>query len=192
MPMDISKLFKSKTRKELFRLYFTNPDQEYYLRELERILRTPVSMVRKELTRLEEEGLFLSRKKGNLTYYILDQSYPLFDELKSIVFKTIGIQGSLREILVRTRGIEVGFIYGSFAKHEEVGRSDIDLFIIGKLDENRLLREINKLEKVLKREINYSTFQRDEFNRKKKEKNPFITDLLRNPKIFLIGDPNDL
>jgi predicted nucleotidyltransferase len=190
--MDISKLFKSKTRKELFRLYFTNPEQEYYLRELERILQTPVSMIRKELTRLEEEGLFLSRKKGNLTYYLLDQSYPLFDELKSIVFKTIGIQGSLREILSRMGGIEVAFIYGSFAKHEEVGRSDIDLFIIGKVDENRLLREINKLEKVLKREINYNLFQRDEFNRKRKGKDPFITDLLKNPKIFLIGDPNDL
>ena len=190
--MDISKLFKSKTRKELFRLYFTNPDQEYYLRELERILRTPVSMIRKELNRLEEDGLFLSRKKGNLTYYLLDQSYPLFDELKSIVFKTIGIQGSLREILGRARGIEVAFIYGSFAKHEEVGRSDIDLLIIGKVNENRFLREINKLEKVLKREINYSIFQRDEFNRKKKEKDPFITDLLKNPKIFLIGDQNDL
>jgi predicted transcriptional regulator len=91
--MDISKIFKSQTRKELFRLYFTNPDQEYYLRELERILQTSVSMIRKELTRLEEEGIFLSRRKGNLIYYLLNQSYPLFDELKSIVFKTIGIQG---------------------------------------------------------------------------------------------------
>jgi len=190
--MDISKLFKSKTRKELFRLYFTNPDQEYYLRELERILRTPVSMIRKELTRLEEEGLFLSRKRGNLTYYLLDQSYPLFDELKSIVFKTVGIQGSLRGILGKIKGIEVAFIYGSIAKHEEVGRSDIDLFIIGKVNESKLLREINKLEKVLKREINYSIFQKDEFNRKKKEKDPFITDLLKNPQIFLIGDENDL
>ena len=190
--MDISKIFKSKTRKELFRLYFTNPDQEYYLRELERILRTPVSMIRKELTRLEEDGLFLSQKRGNLTYYLLDQSYPLFDELKSIVFKTIGIQGSLREILGRMQGIEVAFIYGSFAKHEESGRSDIDLLIIGKIDENRLLREINKLEKVLKREINYSIFQRDEFDHKAKGKEPFITDLLKNAKIFLIGDENDL
>ena len=190
--MDISKIFKSKTRKELFRLYFTNPDQEYYLRELERILRTPVSMIRKELTRLEEDGLFLSRKKGNLTFYLLDQSYPLFDELKSIVFKTIGIQGLLREIFGRMRGIEVAFIYGSFAKHEETGSSDIDLLIIGKIDENRLLREINRLEKVLKREINYSIFRRDEFKHKMKDKDPFITDLVKNPKIFLVGDPNDL
>jgi len=190
--MDISKIFKSKTRKELFRLYFTNPDQEYYLRELERILRTPVSMIRKELTRLEEDGLFLSKKKGNLTYYLLNQSYPLFEELKSIVFKTIGIQGLLREILGKMKGIEVALIYGSFAKHEETGRSDIDLLIIGKIEEDRLLREINKLEKVLKREINYSIFRRDEFNHKRKEKDLFITDLVRNSKIFLVGDKNDL
>jgi len=190
--MDISKIFKSKTRKELFRLYFTNPDQEYYLRELERILRTPVSMVRKELTRLEEDGLFLSKKRGNLTYYFLNRSYPLFDELRSIVFKTIGIQGSLKEILGRMKGVETAFVYGSFAKHEETVRSDIDLFIIGKIDEDRLLREINKLEKGLKREINYSIFQRDEFKHKTKERDPFITDLLKNPKIFLIGGENDL
>jgi predicted nucleotidyltransferase len=149
-------------------------------------------MIRKELTRLEEDGLFLSRKRGNLTYYLLDQSYPLFDELKSIVFKTIGIQGSLREILARMKGIEVAFIYGSFAKDEETGRSDVDLLIIGKIDENRLLGEINKLERVLKREINYSIFQRDEFDHKMKEKDPFIRGLLKNPKIFLVGDENDL
>jgi predicted nucleotidyltransferase len=190
--MDISKIFKSQTRKELFRLYFTNPDQEYYLRELERILQTPVSMIRKELTRLEEEGIFLSRRKGNLIYYLLNQSYPLFDELKSIVFKTVGIQGLLRERLSKMKGVEVAFIYGSFAKHEETGKSDIDLFIIGKMDDSRLLREIDKLEEVLKREINYSIFRRDKSKKKTKEKDPFIIDLLKNPKIFVIGAQNDL
>jgi predicted nucleotidyltransferase len=89
-------------------------------------------------------------------------------------------------------GIEVALINGFFAKHEETGKSDIDVLIIGKIDENRLLREISQLEKVLKREVNYSIFQRGEFNRKAKEKDPFISDLLKNPKIFLIGDENDL
>jgi predicted nucleotidyltransferase len=190
--MDIFKLFKSKTRKELFRLYFTNPDHEYYLRELERILNIPVSMIRKELIRLEEEGLFLSRKKGNLMYYLLDQSYPLFEELKSIVFKTIGVQGLLREVLSKIKGVEVAFIYGSFAKHEETVKSDIDLLIIGRFNDSRLLREINKLEKVLKREINYSIFGRDEWKKKMDEKDPFVLDLLKHPKIFAVGGQNDL
>ena len=190
--MDISKIFRSKTRKELFRLYFTNPDHEYYLRELERILHTPVSMIRKELMRLEGDGIFLSRKKGNTTHYLLDKSYPLFDELKSIVSKTIGVQGLLKEILRRTKGIEFAFIYGSFAKREETAKSDIDLFIVGEPDGARLLREINKLEEKLKREINYSIFKKEEFEQKMKEKDPFIMDLFKNPKIFLMGNSNDL
>jgi predicted nucleotidyltransferase len=190
--MDISRLFKSKTRKELFRLYFTNPDQAYYLRELERMLHIPVSMVRKELTRLEAEGIFLSQKKANSTYYLLNRSYPLYEELKSIVFKTIGIQGQLREVLSKMKGIELAFIYGSFAKREESAQSDIDLLVVGTPDDAGLTREIGKLEKKLKREINYTLFKKAEFKQKIKEKNSFVADLLHNPRIFLIGDSHDL
>ncbi|MBI5681633.1 MAG: nucleotidyltransferase domain-containing protein [Deltaproteobacteria bacterium] len=190
--MDIAKIFKSRTRKELFRLYFTNPDNEYYLRELERILDIPVSMIRKELAHLEDTGIFVSSKKGNLVYYSLNKSYPLFEELKSIVFKTIGIQGLLKETLSKIKGIEVAFIYGSFAKKEDAAISDIDLFIVGKIDDSRLSREIRKLEEVLKREINYSVFTRDEFKKKAKERDSFIIDLLENPKIFIVGGQDDL
>lgn len=112
--MDISKVFKSRTRKEIFRLFFTNPESEYYLRELERILEIPVSMIRNELVHLEKDGIFQARKRGNQTYYFLNKAYPLFNELKSIVFKTVGIQGTLKEILRKIKGIEVAFIYGSF------------------------------------------------------------------------------
>lgn len=190
--MDISKIFKSRTRKELFRLYFANPDNEYYLRELERILDTPVSMIRNELVNLEKDGMFISKKKGNSIYYSLNKGYPLFDELKSIVFKTVGIQGLLKETLKKVKGIDVAFIYGSFAKKEEAVGSDIDLFIVGKINETMLLREIKKLEEVLKREINYSVFERAEFKRKAKEKDSFIIDLLENPKIFIVGREDDL
>ena len=55
-----------------------------------------------------------------------------------------------------------------------------------------LLREIKKLEEVLKREINYSVFERAEFKKKAKEKDSFIIDLLENPKIFIVGREDDL
>lgn len=190
--MDITDIFKSKTRKSLFRLYFTNPESEYYLRELERLLGVPVSMIRKELLRLEGNGIFVSTKKGNLTYFSLNKSYHLFDELKSIVFKTIGIKGLLKEALDKIKGVKTAFIYGSFAKDEEKAISDIDLFIIGKVDENELLSEINGLEKILKREINYTLYANDEFNKKKRKKDVFISDVSNNKKIFLIGDKDDL
>jgi predicted nucleotidyltransferase len=190
--MDIANIFSSKTRKALFQLYFSNPDNEYYLRQLERILNIPVSMIRKELLRLEKDGVFISAKKGNLVYYSLNKSYALFDELKSIVFKTVGVKGLLKKRLNAINGAEVAFIYGSFAKNEENANSDIDLFIIGKIDEDRLAREMNSLEKILKREINYSLYTRKDFREKKKENDAFILELLENPKVFLIGEKHEL
>ena len=190
--MDIVNIFRSKTRKALFGLYFSNSEREYYLRELERILDIPVSMIRKELLRLEENGIFISAKKGNLTYFCLNKSYPLFDELKSIVFKTIGIRGLLREALEKIRGIEAGFIYGSFAKDEESAKSDIDLFIIGKINEDKLVMGVGRVEKTVKREINYSLYTKDDLKKKKREKDSFILEVISGPKIFLIGNENDL
>jgi predicted nucleotidyltransferase len=107
------------------------------------------------------------------------------------VFKTIGVQGLLREVLSKIKGIEVALIYGSFAKHDETAKSDIDLLIVGTFDDSRLLREVNKLEKVLKREINYSLFRRDELKKKLNEKDPFVIDLRQHPKIFVVGGEND-
>ena len=171
--MDIARIFSSKTRRELFRLYFTNPDNGYYLRELERTLAIPVSMIRKELIRLEKDGVFTSNRKGNLAYFYLNKLYPLFDELKSIVFKTVGIRGLLQKRLQGLKGIEAAFVYGSFAKDEANAQSDIDVFVIGKVDEHALIREIRQAEKVLKREINYNLYTRNDWQKKRKQKNAF-------------------
>jgi len=190
--MDITKIFKSKARQVIFRLYFTNPDKSFYLRELERELDTPVSMLRKELITLEKEGIFFSSKKGNLLYYSLNKDYPLYDELKTIVFKTVGIQGTLSKVLLPLKAIKTAFIYGSYAKNADNAKSDVDLFIIGNPDENKLVEIINKLERELKREINYSIYTSEDIKKKKKLKDSFIEEVVQGKKIFLIGSGNDI
>ena len=186
--VDMFRITKSKLREDLLVLYFTNPSKKYYLRELERLLNFSVGNIRRELIKLESAGLFLSENKGNLLYYYLNQSYPLFDELKSIIFKTSGVPKMLQNILKKINGISQAFIYGSFAKGEEKEDSDIDLLIIGKVDEDELIEEINKLERKLQREINYAIYGKEDFNKKKEGSNPFILDILKEGKIFLIGD----
>jgi predicted nucleotidyltransferase len=190
--MGIVSIFRSKTRQRLFRLFVSNPDGQYYLRELERLLETPVSMIRKELLRLEAEGMFLSRKRGNLAYFYLNKSYPLYDELKSMVFKTVGIQGSVRKILDGLKGVEKAFIYGSYARDEASASSDIDLFILGNVNEDVLVRRLRDLEKDLQREINYALYTKRDFERKKKQKDPFVSDVLKGAKIMLLGESDDL
>ena len=190
--MDMFRIAKSKLREELLVLYFTNPNKKYYLRELERILNFSVGNIRRELLKLENAGLFLSENKGNLVYYYLNQSYTLFDELKSIIFKTSGAPKMLQNFLEKFNGISQAFIYGSFAQREEREGSDIDLLIIGKVDEDKLIEVISKLERKLQREINYAIYRKEDFKKKKKEDNPFILDILKEKKIFLIGDENGL
>ena len=190
--MDMFRITKSKLREDLLALYFTNPDKKYYLRELEKILNFSVGNIRRELIKLESTGLFLSESKGNLLYYYLNQSYPLFKELKSIIFKTSGVPRMLHNVLEKFDDIDQAFIYGSFSKREEREDSDIDLLIIGKIDEDKLIEEVGKLERKLQREINYAIYEKEDFKKKKEEGNSFILDISKEKKIFLIGDENGL
>ena len=98
----------------------------------------------------------------------------------------------LKESLKNINGIEYAFIYGSFAKGEEKETSDIDLFIIGKVDEGKLIDEANKLEKKLQREISFTLHEKSDFEQKKKEGNPFILEVIKERKMFLIGDKSEL
>lgn len=190
--MDILKLTKSKARSSILKLYFSHPEKKYYLRELEKILKIPVQNVRRELLDLEKSGIFKKEKSGKQIYYFLNSESPIFSELKSIISKTIGMQGSLKEILAATAGIKAAFIFGSFAQEKEDSLSDIDLMIIGEIDENPLAEKISKLERLLDREINYHIYSQSEFAKRIKGKDFFITKILSKPMIFLVGSNEDV
>jgi predicted nucleotidyltransferase len=178
---------KSKVRQGLMALYFTNVGQKYYLRELERLMGYSAGNIRRELLRLQRDHLFNAQRTGNLLFYSLNQGHPLFEELKSIVSKTIGVEASLRAVLSSIENITTAFIFGSFASKSEKETSDIDVMIIGKPNMPLLNEKIRELEQRVKREINLTVYPRREYQAKKKTKSGFILDLLKKPKIMLIG-----
>lgn len=190
--MDILSIKKSKLREDLLTLYFINPDEKYYLRQLERILNHSVGNIRRELIKLESAGLFLSENKGNQVYYYLNKSYPLFNELKNIIFKTSGVPKLLFDVLKNFNDVTHAFIYGSFAKGELRKDSDIDLLIIGKINEDELINKLNKLEQKLQREISYTLYSKKELNQEKERKNPFLLDIVKGKKIIILGNENEL
>ncbi len=183
---------KSKIRQSLLTLFFTNPSGRYYLRELQRLLGYSAGSIRRELLRFQKDNLFNTDKVGNLLFYSINTSHPLFKELKSIVSKTVGVEGSLKKTLSSINGIKIAFIYGSFASKKENSASDIDLMIIGNPNTSSLNEKIAELEKRLKREINPTIYSLQEYKIKKKTRRGFIMDLLKNPKIMLVGKENDL
>ena len=183
---------KSKIRQNLLALFFTNPSRKYYLRELQRMLGYSAGSIRRELLKFQKDDLFNIQRAGNLLYYSLNTKHPLYKELKSIVSKTVGVEGTLKKMLQPIDKIKIAFIYGSFAMKKEGTASDIDLMIIGNPDTSYLNEKIAIAERILKREINPTIYSLKEYKIKKRSKSGFIMDLLKNPKIILIGKEDDL
>ncbi|MDD4900879.1 MAG: nucleotidyltransferase domain-containing protein [Patescibacteria group bacterium] len=183
--MDLLRITKSKTREKILQLFFADDNKKYYPRQLEKILDLPVSNIHRELTMMEKSGLFRKEKIANSVFYYLNKESAIFNDFKNIVFKTIGIEGTLRKELEKIKGIRRAFIFGSFAKGKEDSASDVDLMIIGNPDEDKLVVVISRLEGLFNREINYHIWGQKEFNAKAKTES-FIQSILEKSKIELI------
>ena len=169
-----------------------NPERELYIRELTRLTQENINAIRRELTNLEDINLLTSRKQGNTKYYKVNKKMSIYPELTTIILKTEGIAKILQENLSKIGTIKTAFIYGSFASKTAGLRSDIDLFIIGTIDENELISLIKNVEKQLSREINYVLFEPKEFTERLKNNDPFVTNVLKEQKTMIIGDEHEL
>jgi predicted nucleotidyltransferase len=144
------------------------------------------------MAKLEELGILRSKRSGNLKHFQANQECFFFEELKGLVSKTAGVVGQIRDALDKVAGIELAFIYGSYAKGEEKADSDVDLLMIGDVDMNLLDSSLEKLEKMLGREINYVLYSMKEFKSKRKAKDGFLMEVLSGKKIMVIGAEDGL
>jgi len=178
---------RSQARRRLLTYYFTNPSARLHLRDLAQKLNTDPSNLSKELRRMEQEGLFRSEVSGRQKYFQLNREYPLFDEVRRIVEKTIGAAAILRESLRKLDGIEEAYLYGSFARNQQDAVSDIDVLAIGSPREEVLAQSVRKLERQLGREINYTVLTRKEFNTRRARKDSFLENVWHNKRVPLIA-----
>ena len=185
--VNLLQLTKSRLRQKIFSYYFTNPGRSLYVRQLASILKEDPGNLSKEFSRLEKEGVFIAEIKGNQKHFYLNKRYPLYNELKSILFKTVGVEGRLKDVVRKIAGIRLSFIYGSYAANRENASSDVDLLIVGKVNEDELLKEIESSEQALGREINYNIYPSAEFKKRIKRNDNFIANILKRPKIMLKG-----
>lgn len=188
----LKKLFSSKARIELLSEFFLNPERELYVREIARITGEDYKNVSIELQNLEGIGLLCSRKEGNLKYFGLNKEFLIYEELKLIFLKTRGAIGVFKDIFSKEKDIDYAFIYGSFASGTESEKSDIDLMVIGEIPLENLLKLMREPEDLLSRVINPSLYNLSEIKKRVKEKDPFITQVINDPKIMLIGNENEL
>jgi predicted nucleotidyltransferase len=188
----LSTLITSKSRVEILTWFVAHPGERFHYLRLAKLLKASRPSIQKELKRLEGTGFLLSQKEANIRFYWVNQDHPLYPELKSIVFKTVGLADFLRESLEKIGPVEVALIYGSVAKNVEDVRSDIDLLVIGEVDMDALVEAVSKAEEAISREINVTSYVRKDWRERLKKKQAFPMDILKNPKIMLIGGEDAL
>ena len=182
-------LLNSKLKRKLLTYSFTHPDESYYVRELASLIREDPGNLSRELKKLEDEGLYTSAVKGRVKVFSLNKKYPLFKELKKIVSKTEGVQGSLEGLVRKHPGITLAFVYGSYAKEREKKSSDIDLVVVGEFARGPFTRDVRELESKLNREINFTHYSRSEFERERKGEGGFLNLILKDRIVVLKGEP---
>jgi len=189
----LQELFSSQARVAILGLFLLNPRDRFYMREVATRSGQPIRAVQRELTRLETAGLFSHIMDGNRKYYQINKNYPIFPELKAIFLKTFALGDTLRQHLLQVKkDIIVAFIYGSYAKAQETATSDIDLFVVGDITASELSKVLSPAKEGLRREINAVAMPPQELKAKVRAQNHFVLSILSEPKLFLVGDKDDI
>lgn len=189
----VKTLFTSLFRAKILGMLALSPDDSFYVHEIARQIGGGEGNVHRELSRLADAEIVLrAERDGNRVYYRINTAIPIYEELRSLLLKTVGLADVLKTALKPlVKDINLAFIYGSEAKGEATFASDIDLMIVGSVDELKLHKQIKEAEKKLNREINYSLMSAQEFTKKKK-KDGFIAEITGGQVITLIGERDEI
>jgi predicted nucleotidyltransferase len=179
----------SKTQRQVLGLLFGNPRRSYYAKEIVRFAGVGIGSVQRELEKLAGVGLLTVTRIGNQKHYQANRAAPIYEELRGIVLKTFGLADVLREALAGLADrIRVAFVYGSVAKATDTAGSDIDVLIVSpSLGYSDVVAHLQDTEARLGRSVNPTLYKPADFARKLAADNAFLSRVLDQPKIFLIG-----
>src|SRR5687767_3659379 len=184
----------TKTQQRVLRVLFGQPERSFYASELIREAGTGSGAAQRELARLERSGIIVARRIGNQKHYQANAASPLFSELRNIVLKTIGLAEPLRDALKPlSSAIRAAFVYGSVAKATDQSASDIDLMIISdSLTYGDVFGALERVTRTVGRKVNPTVYTAGEFSKRARSENAFVTRVLEQPKLWVIGSEHDL
>jgi len=190
---DLGNIITSKVRIKILELFFSNPKELYHVRGIVREVGEEINAVRRELSKLETDGLLKKEPRGNRVYYYLRPEHPFFGDLVSMVAKTKGLGASLIENKGKIGKVSFVMFSGKFTRL--IGRKAedaVDILVVGEVVLPELAALIRTEESKRNKEINYTVMSREEFDFRKKRRDPFLLGILAGSRVMIIGDEEDL
>jgi predicted nucleotidyltransferase len=192
--LSLSNALFSKVQQRVLALIFSHPERSFYTSEIVRNVHSGVGAVARELSKLERSGLVTVERIGNRKHYRANQAAPIFEELRGLVEKTVGLAEPIRKSFEPyADAIKTAFVYGSVAKETDTAHSDIDLMVIGDdLNYSDLYTAAQSVEGKLRRKVNPLFLSLQDWQRKASDRGSVVSRISRSPKIFIIGSEKDL
>jgi len=183
-----------KVRQRVLAVLFGNPGRSFYANEVIALAQSGTGAVQRELAALSEAGLLTVTKQGNQKHYQANANAPVFAELRGLVLKTMGLADVLKTAMAPLAPqIDLAFVYGSVAKQQDTAHSDIDVMIVSAgLGYADVFGALEGAATTLGRKVNPTLYTPAELAKRISLDNAFVTRVLQQPKIWLIGNEEQL
>ena len=188
----LSQLLISSTRRKLIKIFFSTPNDIFYVRQLVRSTEEEINSVRRELANLKSVNLIKSEKRGNRLYYWANPKSPLFPDLLTLACKISHLGLNLTAYKHKTAPISLLLYSFNFATNQSSNSDDIDLIVVGQISPQKVENHLKKEEQFRGREINYMVMTKKELQLRMSRKDPFIVNFFLNCPLFIIGSPQDM
>jgi predicted nucleotidyltransferase len=178
-----------KVRQRVLAVLFGQPDRSFYANEVIALAQSGTGAVQRELADMAQVGLITVTKVGNQKHFQANTQSPVYTELRGLVLKTVGLADVLRSALSPLGNrIDTAFVYGSMANQQDTAQSDVDVMLISPtLSYADVFGALESASQQLKRNINPTLYTPDEFAQRLDQDQAFITRVMQQPKIWLIG-----
>jgi len=180
-------------RRRVLSLLLLRPDESFYVREIGRLTGMSAGSLHRELKALTQAGLLVRTASGNQVRYQANRDCAIFQELAGIFRKTAGLVDVLRELLTpRANDIAFALVFGSVARGTQKATSDVDLLVVGSVSFEDVVGASHLARERLGREVNPVVMSKAEFRAKRRARDRFISRVLNEPKLFVMGDADEL
>ena len=179
-----------KVRQRVLAVLFGTPNKSFYANEVIALAQSGTGAVQRELADMAQVGLITVTKVGNQKHFQANTQSPVYTELRGLVLKTVGLADVLRSALAPlVNRIDTAFVYGSMAHQQDTAQSDVDVLLVSTtLSYADVFAALESASQQLKRNINPALYTPDEFAQRLDQDQAFITRVMQQPKIWLIGE----
>lgn len=183
----------SRVRVKILTLFMTHPGMIFHVRDIVRKVDEEINAVRRELAHMEKAGMVSKEQRANRLFYSFRKDYALYYDLLELVGKVSGLGHDILKNKAKLGRVKYAMLSGRFLRGlQKKSGTDVDLLVVGTVVLPELAQLVKAEEVRRERELNYTVMTEEEFEFRKRRRDPFILSIFERSRVMIIGDEEEL